>query len=185
MLLETTIMWTPWAIGMADAGLTAYYANNFQTGDIDTSRGELGGSMGHALLGLGSASLAVQSWAVFEWIKYVLKREEGKVTIQNRNLRYGKAMMWFWWMMLLFYLVAIVSSALDVHLVTNFGSVSATPPTTTGGKLTGSYGNGVEGMSYATLAVGGISFFTYLYAEFFTRRMDESHPTIIEAHGGS
>jgi hypothetical protein len=148
MLLETAIMWTPWAVGMADAGLTAYYTNNFVTNDVNTaaSPSEIGGNSGHALLGLGAASLAVQSW--------------------------------------IFYLVAIVSAALDVHLVTNFGDVNANVDTNTG-KLNGSYGNAVEGMSYATLGVGGLSFFVYLYAEFFTRRMDEPHPTIIEAHGGS
>jgi hypothetical protein len=148
---------------------------------VDTTRGSLAGGSGHALLGLGGAALAVEAWAVMEWIKYVVKREEGKVTTQNRNVKYGKAMMVFWWMMLLFYLVTIVSAALDVHLVTNFGEVDAE---INGSKLNGSYGDAVEGLSYATLSVGGMAFITYLYAEFFTRRADEPHPGILEAHGG-
>lgn len=183
MLLETTILWTPWAVGMADAAVTAYYANNFVTSDLDsaTNPKELGGKSGHTLLGLGGATMAVQAWAVFEWIKYVVKREEGKVTTHNRNPKFGRAMKWFWGVMLLFYLVAIVTSALGVHLVTNYGNVDVSININ---KLNGTFGDALEGMSYSTLAMGGIAFFVYMYAEFFTRRMDEPHPTMIEAHGG-
>lgn len=181
VILETAIMWAPWAVGMANGGLSAYYVNNFVSADVDTTRGTLSGSSGHALLGLGGATLAVEAWAVLEWIKYVIKREEGKVTTQNRNVKYGKAMMVFWWLMLLFYMVAIVSAALDIHLVTNFENVDAEID---GSKLNGSYGDAVEGLSYSTLSVGGVAFLTYLYAELFTRRADEPHPTMLEAHGG-
>lgn len=181
IVTELAIMWLPWTIGMSSAGLTAYYANNFVTADIDPARGILSGGSGEALLGLSSASIAVQGWAIFEWVKYVLKRQEGKITMQNRNEYYGKAMMWFWWIMMLFYLIAIVLGALNIQLVTQYDSNAVT---INGNKLNGSFGNAVAGMSYTTLALGGIAFFSYLYAEFGTRRMNEPHPTVIERHGG-
>ena len=78
-------------------------------------------------------------------------------------------------------LVALTSAALQVQLVTQFDSVSAT---VSGSKLGGTFGDAVEGMSYATLGVGGLAFFTYLYAQIFARGLTEKHEVVIEAHGG-
>jgi hypothetical protein len=178
---EIVTQWIPFGIGVADAALTAYYVNNFVATDVDNTRGILSGKSGDAILGLSTASVAVQGWAVLEWVKYVLKRQEGKLSIQNRNERYAKTMLTFWWLMMLFYLLAIVLGALNIQMVTQYDSV---PVTINGTKLQGSYGNAVAGMSYATLAVGGLSFLTYLWAEFGTRSMNEPHPRVTEAHGG-
>lgn len=180
-IVEGVISFVPWTIGVANASLMAYYANNFVTSDIDTTHGTLTGASGSALLGVASASMAVQAWAVLEWIKYAIKREEGRVTTHNRNAHYGRAMMAYWWMMFIFYLCAVALSALQVQLVTQFDSVTATVQ---GGKLGGTFGDATEGMAYTTLGVGGVALFTYMYAEFFARDVTEPHPTVIEAHGG-
>lgn len=180
-VLETAISWVPFTIGVANASLMSYYANNFVTADIDTVHGTITGASGSALLGVGTASMAVQVWAMLEWVKYIVKREEGRVTSHNRNAHYGRSMMAYWWIMLIFYMVAIASAALQVQLVTQYDSVAAN---ITGGKLGGSFGDATEGMAYATIGVGGVALLTYLYAEFFARDITEPHPTVIEAHGG-
>ena len=135
-VLEVAISFVPWTVGVANASLMAYYANNFVTADLDPTHGTISGPSGSALLGVSAASIAVQSWAVFEWIKYALKREEGRVTSQNRNAHYGRSMMAYWWIMFLFYLVTIAACALQVELVTKYDSVAATVQ---GGKLGGSF----------------------------------------------
>ena len=181
IVLENVIMFAPWALGVAGGGLTAYYANNFDTADVDTSRGNITGVTGNSWLGVSAANLAVQSWAIFEWMKMIAKIKEGKIISQNRNRNYGRAMMWFWWLMLLFYVVVIVSNSLNVHLITNYNDVDVQVD---GDKLNGGYGDAVEGLSYTVLALGGVNFFLYLYAELFTRDLKEPHPTFIETHGG-
>jgi hypothetical protein len=180
LVIENIIMWVPWGLGMADAGLTAYYTNNFKLADVDVVRGTLAGESGTALLGVGSANIAVQIWAIFEWFKHLAKFRESKNTMTNRHEKYEKAMMVFWGMMMLFYIVAIVSSALDIHMVTNFADEAIT---ISGDKLGGTFGDAVEGLSYTTLAVGGVAFFTYLYTELFTLK-GSPHPGFVEVHGG-
>jgi hypothetical protein len=181
VVLETAIHWVPFAVGIADASLTAYYANHFSISDVDTIRGTLGGQSGSALLGLSAASIAVQGWAMFEWIKLAVKKEEGKLSSHSRNMHYGRSMMVYMWIMLIFYMVAISSAALNVQLVTKYSDVDAVVQS---GKLGGTFGDAVEGLAYATIGVGGMGLFTYLYAEFFARSINERHPTVLEAHGG-
>ena len=183
IVLENVIMFAPWALGMADAAVTAYYTNNLSAANLDAVRGTVVGEPGNALLGLGAASIAVQGWAVLEWIKHMVKTKEGKITFQNTNRKYGRAMMVFWWMLMLFYLLAIVMGALTISFVTDYGNQDITLDTTSG-KVGGTFGDATEGMSYATLAVGGVAFFTYLYAEFFTRGLTEPHKPWVELHGG-
>ncbi len=179
--LEVAIQWVPWAMGVASSSLLAYYANNFVTSDIDTTHGTLSGASGSAIMGVSAASMAVQSWAIIEWIKYMVKREEGRVTTHNRNIHYGRSMMAFWWIMLIFYMVALTSAALNVELVAQYDSLAVT---VSGNKLNGTYGDATEGLSYATIGVGGVALLVYLYAEFISRDVTSPHPTVIETHGG-
>jgi ABC-type Fe3+ transport system permease subunit len=180
LVLETFIMFAPWALGMTDGALTAYYANNFNS--LNVVAGRVVGGTGNALFGTGAATLAVQSWAVLEWLKYVMKMQEGKISVQNRNKQYGRVMALFWWFMLLFYLVSLTLAALDVHLVTHFSQVDVS--ISTDESLQGSYGYLVKGFSYASLAVGSLTFCTYLYGEIMARKRDEARPSYVEAHGG-
>lgn len=180
-VLETAIAWVPFTVGVANASLMSYYSSNFVTSDIDTTHGTVTGASGSALLGVGSASLAVQAWAVFEWLKFVVKREEGRITTHNRNAHYARAMQAYWWIMLLFYLVAITAAALQVQMVTQYDNVAVSVQ---GGELEGSFGDATKGLAYTTIGVGGIGLLTYLYAEFFARDPTQAHPTVIEAHGG-
>lgn len=178
---EVAITWVPWTIGVASSSLLAYYANNFVTSDIDATHGTITGTSGSAIMGVSAASMAVQAWAILEWMKYIIKREEGRITTHNRNAHYGRSMMAFWWIMLIFYLVAITSAALNVELVAQFDNLSVD---VSSNKLGGTYGDATEGLSYATIGVGGVALLVYLYAEFFARDVTEPHPTVIEAHGG-
>ena len=86
--IEVVIQWVPFLVGMTNAGLMSYYANKFPSGDIDTNHGTITGTAGSAMLGLSSATIAVEAWGIFEFFKYIIKREEGKVTTQNRNAHY-------------------------------------------------------------------------------------------------
>lgn len=180
-IVEGVISFVPWTIGIASSSLMAYYSNRFVVSDIDTTHGTISGASGSAILGVSAASMAVQAWAVMEWIKYAIKREEGRVTTHNRNAHYGRSMMAYWWLMFIFYLVAIASAALNVELVTQFDNVSANVE---GTKLGGTFGDATEGLSYATISVGGLALLVFLYSEFFARDVTEPHPTVIEAHGG-
>ncbi len=179
--LEVTIMWTPWLMGMATASLTAYYANNFVATDVDYAKGSMVGDSGYAILGTSAASIAVQAWAVLEWWKYMIKKEEGKLMTHNRNANYAIAMKVFWSLMMIFYLVEITSCALNVRLVTHFSNLDVVVKNK---QLNGPYGDAVEGMSYTVIALGGISFIMYLFAELATRHPDEKHVITIETHGG-
>lgn len=180
-IVEGIISFVPWTVGVASSSLTAYYGSHFVVSDLDTTHGTLSGASGSAILGVSAASMAVQAWAVFEWLKYAIKQSEGRISTRNHNAHYGRAMMVYWWLMFLFYLVAIASAAMNVELVTQFDNVNATVQ---GGKLGGTFGNATEGVAYACIGVGGMCLLTFLYAEFFARDVTEPHPTVIEAHGG-
>lgn len=175
-VLDTMIMFAPWAIGMGNAGLGAYYTNNMSTSDVDEARGTIVHEPGHALLGTGAASIAVQGLAVLGWLKYVMKSKEGKIRVAGVSSEQSRAMKTFWWMLMLFYLLAVVLGALCIHWVTDHGNVDVSVDTTSG-QVGGTFGDGVESVSYATLAVGALTLATYMYAEFFTPKSTAaSHP---------
>ena len=179
-MIEIGTQFVPLAVGLASAGLTSYYANNFPVSDIDNTHGTISGTAGSSMLGLASASIAIQSLATLEWIKYIIKREEGKMTTHNRNQHYGKSMQVYWWIMLIFYMVAIVAASLNVELVSQYGSMAVE---ISGNKLQGSFGTATAAMNYVTIGFGGMSLLVYLYAEFFARDLNEPHPITIEKHG--
>jgi hypothetical protein len=170
-ILEGTVMWVPWIMGITSSSLIAYYGNNFVPTDLTLVSGNTiwSGASGNAVMGVSAATLAVESVALLEFFKYVLKAREGNIKVENSNPHYSRAMMYFWWLMMFFYLVAIVSCALNVTVVSQFGN-EPVGLSTSGSQLTGSFGSATLGMSYTTIGVGGLAFFLYLYAEIFAKK---------------
>lgn len=178
-ILDNIIMWVPWAMGVVNASLMAYYANNFPSADVDLTRGIISGTSGHVILGTSAASIAVQLWAMIEFLKYHVKKHTGELSVHGSNHRYMQAREWYLGFLLLFYMVAIVSAALDITLVVNYSGESVTIKNK---KLNGSFGDAVEGLSYTTIAVAALPLFTYIISEIFTRKWNERKPIISELH---
>jgi len=182
-VFDHIIAWVPWAMGVTNASIMAYYANNFVTSDVDLSRGKLSGTSGNVLLGTSAASIAVQTWAILEFIKYHVKKGTGELTVHGANHKYMMAREWYLGFMFLFFIVAIVSAALDIALVSDY---SAQKITIRNGKLNGAYGDAVEGMAYTTVAVAALPLFTFIGSEIFARKWesgDRAHrPMIAEMH---
>ncbi len=154
-------MWLPWAVGIANSSITAYYANNFVSSDVVD--GAIAGRSGHTLLAMAGATILAQTWGTLEWFNYKLKESEGKIRFQGRrsqSTNSSRAMRAFWYMLIVFYLVTMASAAMNVHLVTEFDSTNAS--VNPGGKLNGPFGNGIEALSYASLAIGGLAMCTFV-----------------------
>ena len=183
-LLESTITWSPFVLGTANAIVMCYFGNNFVVSDL-TAQGTWSGNSGDAVLGLSAATVAVQSVAVLEWFKYLLKRQTGaiKINASSANMNFSRVMYYFWWLMLCFYIVSIIFCALNIELVNNYGNLQVEIGGNNNDLLGGSYGNAVMGMDYATLGLAGLSLGVYIYGEFGTRTWNEPKPVVTEIHG--
>jgi len=170
-VLETTVMWVPIVMGLTTSSVVAYYGNNFVPTDLTLVSGQTlwSGNSGNVVMGLSAATLAVESVALLEFFKYILKAREGNIKVESSNPQYSRTMMFFWYLMMFFYLVAIISCALNITVVSNFGNV-AVGLSTSGSQLTGSFGSAVLGMNYTDIGISGLAILLYLYAEIFVKK---------------
>lgn len=180
-VLEGLVMWTPLAMGIASSSIIAYYGNNFVPTDLALvgTTTVWSGASGNAVMGVSAAALAIESMAILEFFKYMMKAREGKIKVENSNVPFGRAMMYFWYLMLFFYMVAIVSCALNITLVSQFDA-QAVSLNTAGTQITGTFSNGTLGMAYTTIGIGGLALIFYLYAELGLKKgskvvMTETH----------
>jgi len=176
--VETVVTWVPWTMGIASSAVIAYYGNNFVPTDLTLVSGNTiwSGASGNGVLGVSAATLAVESVALLEFFKYVLKAREGNIKVENNNPQYSRGMTYFWWLMMFFYLVAIVSCALNITVTSNFGN-QPIGLSASGSQITGSMGSATLALSYSTLGVGGLAFFLYLYVEIFLKKGSKTKMT--------
>lgn len=169
--LETIVQWTPWALAVTSSSLVAYYGNNFVPTDLTLVSGNTvwSGSSGTSVLGVSAATLAVESVALLEFFKYIMKAREGNIKVENSNAQFSMLIRYYWYLMMFMYLVAIVSCALNITATTNFGNL-AIGLSTSGSQLSGSFGSATLGLSYSVIGISGLAFFLYLYAEIFAKK---------------
>lgn len=140
-------------VGLALAGSSTYYSNSFVNTDI-TPNGGWGGRSGNVMLGLSASALTLAGVQLL----HKMKPKNGDLGSKTGFTPSSRA--YFYAAMLFFMLLVILLSALTMTLNTNFND-SAVSVTDTG-KLTGTFGNAYQGISYATLSIGGVLFLWYL-----------------------
>ena len=161
--------------GLAASGLSIHVNRNFNVNDISGTR--LRDDTAFDLTLIGGAAIFVNVIAVIEWITYVMKMNAGKIRTVDSNPRYERLMWWFWSMVMLFYITSIIVGGMDIHMVTDFGNVDVN---VSDGKLVGAYAEGLLAMSSVTIAIAGMAFFTYVYAEHGGPKGDSNPRMIME-----
>lgn len=168
-LLQLSIALTPWAWGYGHAIMNAYNVNNFEVT-----------SDGHDLLIISGAAIAVEGWAIMEFIKFYWKKRKGQIRINPEKSSYGKWMTWFWIVNLVFYIMVIALSAMNIYQVDHPDNIDLT---VNDGQVGGSFGNALKGMTYANIAVGGIAFLIFSLTELHRLRKKEPKPIMVEYSG--
>jgi hypothetical protein len=145
-LIEKTLLLAPFGLGVTNSILAIDYTEKF---NIDKS---------NAFLGVSSASIALQTYAILYWFKYVIKHREGKITIKSNNPKYQKLMMYFWAIMMMFYILAFTTSLLGVNMVTGHHIVVEE-------EIQGHQATAIKGTAYTSLVLGGMALLVYSYAQ--------------------
>lgn len=141
-------------VGLALAGTSTYYSNKFVNTDV-IANGGWGGRSGNVMLGLSASALTLAGVQLL----HKMKPKNGDVS-GTKTGYVPASRAYFYAAMLFFMLLVILLSALTITLNTNFNDAAVS--VTDSGKLTGTFGNAYQGISYATLSIGGVLFLWYL-----------------------
>lgn len=162
-IINNITLWVPWVVGASNAGMSAYYVNNFPRNSLTVTEDdnvEITGSPGAALMSMGALSVGIQAWGFLDWMKYVLvykdKRQPNMTHITTLKVYLG--------MMFLFYLVNIVLGILNIVMVSNYGNLDIVL-NDDNGRIGGAYGMAVESFTYISLIIAAGSLATFIISE--------------------
>jgi hypothetical protein len=132
----------PFAAGMANAGVGAYYNNALPTADIDDTHGTLSGTSGSMLMAFGGVALGLQTLSLSKCFLHCMnRRNEGDCS-----------KLWFWRAFAMFFAISFLYALMNMVMVSNFSALKVTVGSN--GVVKGAYGITMQTLDYATIALG-------------------------------
>ena len=132
-------------------------------GKITLFNGQVTGESANVMGGLAAALITLSGIVLMGVLWWWYLKRNNRIKETGFPERYSKIMSYFWMFMTLSAVTGIVLGALNLELNNNYSELKVEE---IDGRLRGSYGDALFGMSIAQISVSGLAFLLYMYGEF-------------------